>query len=284
LSQKKAYPVAVAKRVFGDVMQSGFIDAGNLAYLSLLTLFPFFIVVANFAGSFGRTQEGLEAVQAFLRTLPPDVASLLAKPIYDVIGQRGGGGILTFGILVGLWTTANFVEAMRDIVRRAYKTVANRPFWQYRLTSMGLIVTSVVMMLSSFVVQVLLTGLQQFIATLFPFAGDLLSLVQIGRFIPPLILFGALFLLFYSLTPHRYRECPKWPGAALTTATWMGTTALLPVMLGLVGGYDLTYGSLAGVIIALLFFYTVGLGFVIGAQLNAALAEVGAEDEEPAAA
>ena len=43
--------------------------------------------------------------------------------------------------------------------------------------------------------------------------------------------------------------------------------------IGLLGGYDLTYGSLAGVMIALLFFFVVGLGVVIGAELNAALAE-----------
>jgi membrane protein len=264
---------AVAKRVVSGVFQFGFIDAGNLAYLSLLTLFPFFIVVANFAGSFGRTADGLEAVRTFLNTLPPDVARLLDGPINDVIQQSGRAGILTFSILVGLWTTANFVEAMRDIVRRAYGSQAHKPFWQYRLTSMGLIVGSVVLMLSSFVFQVVLTGLIQIVSALFPFAGDLIRLFQFGRFVPALVMFGALFLLFYSLTPQEYRECRKWPGAALTAAVWVGTTALLPTVIGLVGGYDLTYGSLAGVIIALLFFYIVGLGFVAGAQLNAALAK-----------
>jgi membrane protein len=49
---------------------------------------------------------------------------------------------------------------------------------------------------------------------------------------------------------------------------------LLPVVLSSLGGYDLTYGSLAGVMIALIFFFIIGLGVVIGAELNAALAEV----------
>jgi membrane protein len=48
---------------------------------------------------------------------------------------------------------------------------------------------------------------------------------------------------------------------------------LLPVVLSSLGSYDLTYGSLAGVIIALFFFFIIGLGVSIGAQLNAALAE-----------
>ena len=47
----------------------------------------------------------------------------------------------------------------------------------------------------------------------------------------------------------------------------------MPFALGLLGGYSLTYGSLAGVMIALVFFFIVGLGVVIGAELNAALAD-----------
>jgi membrane protein len=60
------------------------------------------------------------------------------------------------------------------------------------------------------------------------------------------------------------------------TAWWLATVELLPVVLGLFGGYTRTYGSLAGVMIALIFFFVVGLGVVIGAELNAALAEGGA--------
>jgi membrane protein len=62
----------------------------------------------------------------------------------------------------------------------------------------------------------------------------------------------------------------------LITVWWLITVELLPKVMGLVGGYSLTYGSLAGVMIALLFFFVIGLGVVTGAELNAALAEGGA--------
>jgi len=76
----------------------------------------------------------------------------------------------------------------------------------------------------------------------------------------------------------RYRKpgCRKYPGALLITAWWLGTVELLPHVLTAIGGYSLTYGSLAGVMIALLFFFVIGLGVVTGAELNAALAESGA--------
>ena len=53
---------------------------------------------------------------------------------------------------------------------------------------------------------------------------------------------------------------------------------LLPVFLANLSNYDLTYGSLAGVIVTLLFFWIVGLGISIGAHLNAALAETPLKD------
>ena len=62
----------------------------------------------------------------------------------------------------------------------------------------------------------------------------------------------------------------------LITVWWLVTVELLPSVLGLFGGYSLTYGSLAGVMVALIFFFVVGLGVVTGAELNAALAESGA--------
>ena len=89
------------------------------------------------------------------------------------------------------------------------------------------------------------------------------------------ILCLALWSLFVALTPTAYksRRFPKWPGAVATSLWWYGTTLLLPPTLSLLGGYGRTYGSLAGVMITLIFFFLVGLGVVIGADLNAALAE-----------
>nr|WP_246586891.1 YihY/virulence factor BrkB family protein [Stakelama flava] len=271
--------VEVTKRVVIGVWNDGFMHAGNLAYLSLLTLFPFFIVAAAIAQLVGQTGDGLNALNAFLRTVPPDVASVLQKPISDVLAARSGA-LLWLGALVGLWTTASFIETVRSILRRAYGTSSSRPFWEDRLGSIGLIIASVVLVMAAFSFQVVLTGVEQFILRVLPFATGWAQAVSLTRIAPGIALFGALYMLFYTLTPGRYRRshCPKWPGPLFTTIWWLSVTALLPVTISQLGGYDLTYGSLAGVMIALIFFYIVGLGLVIGAELNAALAEVPLEE------
>ena len=280
------YPFEVIKRVAVGVYNDGFIHAGNLAYLALMSLFPFVIVAAAIARLFGQTEEGLAAVNGILQTMPPDVAEVLKKPISDVISARSGG-LLWLGALVGLWTTGSFIETIRDIIRRAYGVTFSRPFWEYRLGSVGMIIGAVMMAMLAFSLSVLLSGVQEFIVSLIPRGDELVGVVTLFRVVPALMLFGSLYLIFYTLTPKRYRRmaCRKWPGPAFVTVWWLATTALLPVVLSSLGGYDLTYGSLAGVIIGLTFFFIIGLGVVIGAELNAALAEVPEESlkdgEEP---
>ena len=281
-----SYPFEVLKRVAIGVYNDGFIHARNLAYLALLTIFPFVIVAAAVARLLGQqSADGMDAIVGLLQVMPPDVAELLAKPIGDVLEARSGS-LLWFGALVGLWTTGSFIETIRDVIRRAYGVTYSRPFWEYRLGSLGMIIASVILAMVAFSISIVLTGVQEFIVRLLPGGDDIVYLFTLLQIAPGLVLFGSLYLLFYTLTPKRYRKegCRKWPGAAFVTVWWLGTTALLPVALSSLGGYPLTYGSLGGVMIALISFFIIGLGVVIGAELNAALAETPEEalkeDEE----
>ncbi|WP_203308620.1 MULTISPECIES: YihY/virulence factor BrkB family protein [Sphingomonas] len=264
----------VTKRAAIGVFNDGFIHAGNLAYLALMTVFPFFITAAAVLSLLGQSAETQRAVASFLHVLPPDVAEILRKPIADVLVARTGS-LLWLGGLVGLWTVGGFIETIRDMFHRAYGTKASVPFWRSRLSSSGVIILSVVIALMSFLIQGILTAAEQFIYRLLPFARDAAGWVGLSRVIPGIVMYGALYLLFYSVTPGKYRhsDCPKWPGALFTAGWWVSMTALLPLVLSHLGGYDLTYGSLAGVVVMLLFFYLIGLGLVFGAHLNAALAE-----------
>ena len=241
----------VTKRVAIGVYSDGFIHAGNLAYLALLSIFPFVIVAAAVARLFGQTEEGMNAVNALLTTMPKDVAQVLQRPIEDVLQARSGN-LLWLGALVGLWTTGSFIETIRDIIRRAYGVPYSRPFWEYRLVSAGIIVGSVLMILIAFSVTILLSSVQEFLLGLVPGADDVVWLFTVLRVVPALVLFGALYFLFVSLTPKRYRGtgCKKWPGPAFVAVWWIATTTLLPKVLSGLGSYDLTYGSLAGIIIA----------------------------------
>ena len=270
-------PWEVVKRISIGVYNDGFIHAGNLAYLSILALFPFFILATAVAQLLGRGEDGAKTVATILAELPPNVAMTLREPIEEVLNARTGP-LLWLGALVGLWTAASVVETIRDILRRAYGVKYCAPFWEYRLGSLAFIMIAVVLLMFAFAASVALSSVQHAVESLLPFADNVIGTVEFFRIIPAGALFLTFYALFYVLTPSRYRRsgCRKWPGALLITAWWLVTVELLPNVIGWIGGYSMTYGSLAGVMIALLFFFVIGLGVVMGAELNAALADSGA--------
>ena len=267
------------------VWDEGFGHAGNLAYLTLLTLFPFFIVTTAIATLIGKPAENLAAIDAVLKAVPPSVAVMLHDAAIEVMNARTGP-LLWFGGLVGLWTITGFIGTLRDVLKRAYGAEYGRPFWHYRLAGIVVVFLSVTLILLSFSVQVLITAAEEFVTRVVPLLGKIdmggFDTGWLDRLWPTLVMYGALYVMFWSLAPGPYRAriYPKWPGALFTTLWWFGAVTLMPKAIALFGGYTLTYGSLAGVMIALLFFWQVGYGVVIGAYLNAALANPDKEGQK----
>nr|WP_294847738.1 YihY/virulence factor BrkB family protein [uncultured Sphingomonas sp.] len=266
----------VIKRVATGVYNDGFIHAGNLAYLALLALFPFIILAAAIAHLTGQDADTQRTVTAILSRLPHEIRNVLRDPIQQVLDVRTGP-LLWFGGLVGLWTSASFIETIRDILRRAYGVHYSKSFWQYRLGSIAVILGSVILLLIAFGLTVLLTSVHQIVVDRLPFSNGLAGRLGLYRVVPAITLFFTFYVLFFALTPARYRtlKSRKWPGALFVTAWWLITVELLPRAIRAFGGYALTYGSLAGVMVTLLFFFIIGLGVVTGAELNAALADTG---------
>ena len=240
----------------------------------MLAIFPFFILTGAVLAAFGEKSESAASIHALLAAMPPQVGNVI-EPVARSAMEARSGWLLWAGAAIGLWTAASFIETIRDILRRAYGTRPTQAFWKYRLRSFGIILASVVLLMLSLFLQVLIGTVEEVINAYSPALNHALGQLRLSRIVPALALFGSLYMLFFSLTPRRYRRSryPKWPGALVVTLWWGAVTAALPPVLRRFFTYDLTYGSLAGIMVALFFFWLVGLGMVIGAELNAALAE-----------
>jgi len=264
----------VTKRVIIGAWRDGFIHAGNLAYVTLLALFPFFIAVGAIFSLIGEKDSLDESIDGLLTALPPRVAQVLSPVAHDVVTTRQGW-LLWIGGLFGIWTAASLIETIRDILHRAYGTQPTRAFWHYRLTSTGMILVAVLILLISLSGQVLIASVQEVLFALFPRINAPVFGFVLTHALTALSLYASIYTLFYALTPSAYQKpiYPRWPGALLVTIWWVVVAIALPRVLRTFFQYDLTYGSLAGVMIALFFFWLVGLGMVVGAELNAALTE-----------
>src|SRR5690606_25409249 len=195
----------VLQRVFVGTYNDGFIHAGNLAYLAVLAIFPFFITGAAIFSLIGEESERAATVNAILYALPPVVGDVIA-PVARTVVEARSGWLLCGGGLVGLWTVGNLVETILDILLRAYDTSPTKGFWHYRLLSTGIILASVVLLMLSLIAQFLIGAAQQVIEAWLPHLYDAVRSLSLSRLVPALGLFVSLYLIFYTLTPAAYRK------------------------------------------------------------------------------
>lgn len=263
--------IALLRHVLQRTLRDGAIHAGNLAYLALVTLLPFVLLVTAATSAFGRTDAGQMVIGGLLQALPASVAALFLPVIDEVIEARSGY-LLWAGGLVAIWTVSSFVETLRDIIHRAFAVPRARGFIGYRLRSLAGTALAMLLVVALFLAQLLFVVVVKDISALLPYRVDLPGWVELSWLFAPLFMFAALWLLFEMLEPHGFRHSPGWPGALVTVLAWTLAARLLGPSLALFGDMSLTYGALSGVMVALLFFYVVGFALVFGVELNAALA------------
>jgi membrane protein len=270
----------VIERVAFGTWNDGFIHAGNFAYMAMVAIFPFFILAGAILSLFGDASDHAASLTSILSGVPPTVREEIT-PVAEYAIHARSGWLLWVGAAVGLWTGSSMVETIRDLLRRAYGTPPTAAFWLTRLASSGLIVLAIILLMLSLFAGVAISGTMQTVDSWSPDLAAALSHLSISRVIPAIGFYTAVFILFVSLSPAAYRgrRYPKWPGALAVTLWTVAVSMVFPKLLRTIFTYDLTYGSLAGIMISLFFFWLVGLGMVAGVELNAALARTPEEEE-----
>lgn len=249
----------------------GMAAAGNMAFLTMLSLFPFIIFLVALSGFLGQTERGLEAITFLFSVLPPEVSKVIDGPIKGIIANTGPR-ILTGSILFAVWTAALGVEAARGALIKAYGRQNANAAWIRRLESLAIIIFGAVSVLLAMSVQVLGPPLLMAAGNHVPdfVTGGVEALWgYLSLLVSPALILLGLYSMFLSLTPRKVKKASRLPGTLFTLAVLLATAKGLSVYLKYVDNYDVTYGSLAGVVILQLFCFLVSIGFVVGAELNA---------------
>ncbi len=257
---------------------AGMAAAGNMAFLTMLSMFPFIIFLIAISGFFGQTEKGVEAINFMFEVLPPEVTNVIDGPIQGIINNTGAE-ILTGSILFAVWTAANGVEAARAAILKAFGKEHAPSIWLRRLESLAVVIFGAITLIIAMSILVLGPALIRAATSLFPdiinegvdSLWDYLSLL-----LSPTILLVGLFSFYLILTPRRVKKPRRLPGTLLTLIVLLSTAKGLSIYLKYADNYDVTYGSLAGVVIMQLFCFIVSIGFVLGAELNAAYTKASA--------
>jgi len=269
-------PMAVA-RLVGDagmqlVKHEGFELSGYIAFTAILALFPFLIFLTALAGFIGDAGSADRVITTVFELSPQDIAQVLAPILKDVLTQQHGG-LLTVSILFALWTASSGVEALRTLLNRCYDVRETRPIWRTRPESMAIVIVGAGLALILSVLLVLGPVIWKVVTQYVPVDG--------GWFLPWVLLrygFAAVVVAIclvglHRLLPNCHQPLHRvWPGAATTALLWLATAALFSVYVDHFASYSVTYGSLGGVVMTLMFFYISAIIFAFGAELNACLA------------
>jgi membrane protein len=245
----------------------GSVLSGHIAYSLMLAVVPFLIFATALTG-FAVGQQGAEmALAALFEGVPEHVALTLEPVLLEVIGQRRGD-ILTVSALAAIWAASNGVEAVRIGLDRAYDVDAARHLALSRLIAIGVVLIGFVIftVLSVLIIFAPLVFLliEQWTETDIPAEADVMRYL-LGM----TVLAGSLWIMHRVLPSRPMRGLRLWPGVIASVIIWSAAATGLSVYLAYAPSYAVTYGTLAGVIVTLLFFYLTGAAIIFGAEVNA---------------
>jgi membrane protein len=186
---------------------------------------------------------------------------------------KTAGFALVLGLLGALWSASGYVGAFGRAMNKIYEVDEGRPFWKLRPVNLAITVGAV-LLAALILLGLVVTG---------PFAEELgetlglgntaITVWNVGKW--PVLLLVVVFLvaILYYATPNVQQPKFRWisVGAGLAIVMWILASAAFGVYVANFGSYNKTYGSLAGVIILLLWLWLTNLALLFGAEVDAEL-------------
>jgi len=286
----RASLVAVLKRARGEFKRDNLTDlAASLTYYGLLSIAPALVVLVAALGLLGRdaTAQVVSQVQAIA---PGSSAEFVRTLIGQAQANKSGAGLgAVFGLLVALWSASGYVSAFMRASNVIYDIPEGRPIWKTVPIRIGVTVFAVFVMSVSAVIVVVSGPVAEQVGGLIG-AGDTALLVWgVLKWPVLLVLVSVLFAVLFWASPNAKQGGVKWvsPGGVIAVVIWLVVSALFAVYVAYFSSYNKTYGSLAGVVVFVVWLWLTNIAILLGAEVNAeldrsrAIAEGVPEDLEP---
>jgi membrane protein len=251
----------------------GWAIASHIALSTLMSMFPFLILVTAIAGFIGSKNLADEVARLIIAAWPQEVSGGIAGEIHNVL-TTARGDILTVGAVFALYFSSSGIESLRIGLNRAYGLSDPRPWWLLRLESIGYVLVGALGLLSLSFLIVLGPLLFRAALNYIDWLAPLESHYNVGRFtLATFVLTVALMILHMWLPAGRRQIEEVWPGIVATLLLWLACGFIFGRYLS---DYSYTYvtyyGGLASAMTALVFLYFTAWIFIYGGELNAAIA------------
>jgi membrane protein len=271
---KASWP-AVLKRTLKEFKQDELTDrAAGLTYYGILALFPALLVLISLLGIAGSsaTQTVLDNIQ---KLAPGAARDVLTNAVNQLQGSAGVGSVLAIvGLLGALWSASGYVAAFIRTSNAVYDLPEGRPVWKVLPVRVGLTLALMILATVSALIVVLTGGLARQFGTALGIGDTALTVWSIAKW-PVLVLLVTIMLaLLYWAAPNAKGRGFKFVslGSFLALLIWLVASAGFAFYVADFGSYNKTYGTLAGVIIFLVWLWITNLAVLLGLEFDAEMA------------
>jgi membrane protein len=279
---------SVLKRTVSEFRADNLTDwAAALTYYAILSIFPALIVLVSILGLAG--DSATRALLDNIQQLGPGPAQdIVSGAIREISGSQGAAGVaLILGLAAALWSASGYVGAFSRASNVIYEVEEGRPFWKLRPLQVALTLTLLLLVAFSAIAVVLSGPLADEVGSVLGVHGTAVTVWDLVKWPAIVLVVMTMVAILYYAAPNVRHAGFRWitPGGVLAVFLWIAASVGFAFFVANFGSYNKTYGSLAGVIVFLVWLWISNVAILLGAELNAELerrreVESGVPEEE----
>lgn len=265
----------VARKTLREFMKDQCTDlAAALTYYGVLAIAPALLAIVSLLGLVSNPARTVDAILGIVQDVAPEGADATLRPILQQLTEAPAAGLaLVVGLLTALWSASGYVAAFSRGMNRVYEIDEGRPVWKLR--PILLLVTLVLVVIAVLVIAavVLSGGVARSIGDAIGLSDAVVTVWNIAKWPVVVLLVALAIAILYHSTPNVRQPKFTWisVGAFVAILVWVLATLGFALYVANFSSYNETYGSLAGVVIALLWLWITNLALLFGAELDAEL-------------
>ncbi|WP_344403422.1 YihY/virulence factor BrkB family protein [Streptomyces longisporus] len=245
--------------------------AAALTYYGILALFPALLVLVSVLGLAGKstTDTVLKNIRQFA---PGSARDIITNAVHQLQGNAGIGSIMAIvGLVLAVWSASGYVAAFIRAANAVYDMPEGRPVWKVLPVRVGVTVVLMVLAVISALIVVFTGSLARQAGKVLGIGDTALTVWSIAKWPVLVVLVTVMIAILYWATPNARVKGFRWitPGSVLALVIWMIASAAFAVYVANFASYNKTYGSMAGVIVFLLWLWITNLAILLGLEFDA---------------
>jgi membrane protein len=290
-------PVELGKRSLWSVVKRARVEFGNddatdlaaaLTYYAVLSVVPGLIVLLSILGLAHTSTQQLTT--QVTQVAPGSSGKVIQTLIKQAASHHSGAGVAAVvGIVVALWSASRYVGAFMRAANRVYDIGEGRPMWKTAPIRLGVTLFAVILLVAMAVIVVVTGSVAHSVGNTIGIGSTAMLIWDIAKWPVLVVLISVLLAVLFWAAPNAKQGGIKWisPGGVIATIIWLIVSVLFALYVTVFSSYDRIYGSLAGIVVFLVWVWLTNIALLLGLEINAeleherAIVEGLPEDVEP---